>query len=208
LPTATATSNSDSNRADRGGLRRAAAPEASRPGPPANGAELRKQSLKTGVTGPRGFDTALAVPRSRRRKRSQPGTPPRAECQPARWSPRTGSPFRVGSRRRHLGVRFVRWGAVAKLGSGRSPQIPTAPQPARQSAGGLVGAGYWGSSGRTLAAWAPFGPDVTSNSTAWPSSSARKPSDWIALRCTKTSSPDSGAMKPTRPLGVLLSVYP
>src|SRR5215218_4846255 len=39
--------------------------------------------------------------------------------------------------------------------------------------GGLVGAGYWGSSGRTLAAWGPFGPDVTSNSTAWPSSSER-----------------------------------
>jgi hypothetical protein len=33
--------------------------------------------------------------------------------------------------------------------------------------------GYWRSSGRTLAAWGPFGPDVTSNSTAWPSSSER-----------------------------------
>ena len=39
--------------------------------------------------------------------------------------------------------------------------------------GGLVGAGYWRSSGRTLAAWGPLGPDVTSNSTAWPSSSER-----------------------------------
>jgi hypothetical protein len=39
--------------------------------------------------------------------------------------------------------------------------------------GGLFGGGYWGSSSRTLAAWAPFGPDVTSNSTAWPSSSER-----------------------------------
>jgi len=39
--------------------------------------------------------------------------------------------------------------------------------------GGLFGVGYWGSSGRTLAAWGPFGPDVTSNSTACPSASER-----------------------------------
>ena len=39
--------------------------------------------------------------------------------------------------------------------------------------GGLYGGGYWGSNSRTLAAWAPFGPDVTSNSTACPSSSER-----------------------------------
>ncbi len=32
---------------------------------------------------------------------------------------------------------------------------------------------YWRSSSRTLAAWGPFGPDVTSNSTACPSSSER-----------------------------------
>jgi hypothetical protein len=49
----------------------------------------------------------------------------------------------------------------------------SAQEPARGLAGGLVGAGYWGSSGRTLAAWAPFGPDVTSNSTTWPSASER-----------------------------------
>ena len=39
--------------------------------------------------------------------------------------------------------------------------------------GGLFGGDYWGSNSRTLAAWAPFGPAVTSNSTAWPSSSER-----------------------------------
>jgi hypothetical protein len=39
--------------------------------------------------------------------------------------------------------------------------------------GGPVGAGYWGSSSRTLAAWAPFGPGSTSNSTACPSLSER-----------------------------------
>jgi hypothetical protein len=44
-------------------------------------------------------------------------------------------------------------------------------RPAHGRAGCL--AGYWGSSGRTLAAWGPFGPDVMSNSTAWPSSSER-----------------------------------
>jgi hypothetical protein len=63
-------------------------------------------------------------------------------------------------------------GRVGKARVG-SPQIPTAQKPARGLPGGLVGAGYWGSSGRTLAAWGPFGPDVTSNSTAWPSSSER-----------------------------------
>ena len=39
--------------------------------------------------------------------------------------------------------------------------------------GGLLSAGYGRSSGRTLAAWGPLGPDVTSNSTACPSSSER-----------------------------------
>ncbi len=39
--------------------------------------------------------------------------------------------------------------------------------------GRLLNGCYWASSGRTLAAWAPLGPAVTSNSTAWPSSSER-----------------------------------
>ena len=46
-------------------------------------------------------------------------------------------------------------------------------RPPGRMPGGLVGARYWRSSGRTLAAWGPLGPDVTSNSTAWPSSSER-----------------------------------
>jgi hypothetical protein len=49
----------------------------------------------------------------------------------------------------------------------------TANSPPGTLLGGLFSAGYWRSSGRTLAAWGPFGPDVTSNSTAWPSSSER-----------------------------------
>jgi hypothetical protein len=49
----------------------------------------------------------------------------------------------------------------------------SAQSPPGRLLGGLFGGGYWGSSGRTLAAWAPFGPAVTSNSTAWPSSSER-----------------------------------
>ena len=60
-----------------------------------------------------------------------------------------------------------------------APDVPRAPsfkstraRPASYRAG-LCGGGYWGSSGRTLAAWAPFGPGVTSNSTACPSSSER-----------------------------------
>ena len=66
---------------------------------------------------------------------------------------------------------FVGWG-VGNLGWDRAPISP-AQKPARGLPGGLLGAGYWGSSGRTLAAWGPLGPDVTSNSTAWPSSSER-----------------------------------
>jgi hypothetical protein len=56
--------------------------------------------------------------------------------------------------------------------------VPSAILQARKSPpgrrlGGLFGGSYWGSSSRTVAAWAPFGPAVTSNSTAWPSSSER-----------------------------------
>jgi hypothetical protein len=67
-------------------------------------------------------------------------------------------------------------------GAGREsryvPGVPSAILQAHKSPpgrlqGGLFGGGYWGSSGRTLAAWGPFGPDVTSNSTACPSSSER-----------------------------------
>jgi len=55
----------------------------------------------------------------------------------------------------------------------RSPQIPYSTKARPRTAGRAVGADYWGSSGRTLAAWAPLGPDVTSNSTTCPSSSER-----------------------------------
>src|ERR687891_802445 len=50
--------------------------------------------------------------------------------------------------------------------------------------------------GRTFAAWGPFGPGVTSNSTFWFSSRFRYPSPWIALKCTNTSGPSSWEMKP------------
>ena len=65
-----------------------------------------------------------------------------------------------------------RQGGKALIGSRRSYRLPQ--QRARPAEpGGLAGAGYWGSSGRTLAAWAPFGPWVMSNSTACTSSSER-----------------------------------
>src|SRR5215217_9110871 len=161
--------------ADRGGRRRAGAPEAPRSRTPTNGAELRKPSLKTEVTGPRGPKTGLAVRPFPRRKRSQPAAPPPAACQPGRWSPRTGLALHASwwptrTPRSH----FVRWGVLAKLGWDRGPPDPSSTKARPQTLpGGLVGAGYWGSSGRTLAAWGPLGPDVTSNSTAWPSSSER-----------------------------------
>src|SRR5512141_3374349 len=50
---------------------------------------------------------------------------------------------------------------------------------------------------RTFAAWSPFGPFVTSNSTFWPSARVRNPSAWIAVWWQKTSSPPlSCVMKP------------
>src|SRR4030095_6787344 len=49
---------------------------------------------------------------------------------------------------------------------------------------------------RTLAAWRPFGPLVTSNSTLSPSAKLLKPWAWTALKCTNTSSPFSCEMKP------------
>src|SRR5262249_27244317 len=48
----------------------------------------------------------------------------------------------------------------------------------------------------TFAAWRPFGPSTTSNSTAAPSCRERKPRAVIALKCTKTSSPELVGMKP------------
>jgi len=68
--------------------------------------------------------------------------------------------------------------ACPRVSGGTCPRCPKrdpsrAQEPARQGAGRPVGAGYWGSSSRTLAAWAPFGPCSTSNSTACPSLSER-----------------------------------
>ncbi len=70
---------------------------------------------------------------------------------------------------------------IARDPRGESRYVPGVPRarsfsaqsPPGRQLGGLFGGGYWGSSSRTLAAWGPFGPDVTSNSTAWPSSSER-----------------------------------
>jgi hypothetical protein len=72
-PTAAATAI----RADGCGLRRAAAPRAPRSQTPANGPELRKQSLKLGVPDPRESKTAWRCPRQRSRPLGAdgPGTP-------------------------------------------------------------------------------------------------------------------------------------
>src|SRR6202011_3240091 len=48
----------------------------------------------------------------------------------------------------------------------------------------------------TFAACRPLGPEVTSNSTAWPSFSDLYPSAWMAEKWTKTSSPDWRWMNP------------
>src|SRR5215217_5590926 len=161
--------------ADRGGRRRAEAAEASRSKTPTNGAELRKQSLKTEVTGPRGPENGLAVrpfPQTEEvtaGRAASGGLPTRQVV--AEDGPRPST--RAGGQRGHLGVTFVGWGVLAKLGWDRGPQSLQHRSPPADLPGGLSGAGYWRSSGRTLAAWGPFGPDVTSNSTAWPSSSER-----------------------------------
>jgi hypothetical protein len=160
--------------ADRGGRRRAATPRAPRSQTPTDGPELRKQSLKTEVTGPRGPETGLAVrpfPQTEEvtaGRAASGGLPTRqvvAEDGP-RPSRELGADADTSESLRRLGG----WQSSAGIGG---PPIPPAQQPARGLPGGLFGAGYWGSSGRTLAAWGPFGPDVTSNSTAWPSSSER-----------------------------------
>jgi hypothetical protein len=62
-PTATATAT----RVNGGGRRRAAAPEAPGSKTPANGSELRKQSLKIGVTGPQGLTPLLRARQQRSR---------------------------------------------------------------------------------------------------------------------------------------------
>src|SRR5262249_41890471 len=49
---------------------------------------------------------------------------------------------------------------------------------------------------RTFCAWSPFGPFTMSNSTRSPSASDRKPSIWMAVWWTNTSSPPSCEMKP------------
>src|SRR3954467_12912385 len=48
----------------------------------------------------------------------------------------------------------------------------------------------------------PLGPLVTLNWTDWPSCSLRKPFDWIAEKCTNTSSPLAREMNP-KPLASL-----
>ena len=48
----------------------------------------------------------------------------------------------------------------------------------------------------TFDACRPLGPEVTSNSTAWPSFSDLYPSPWIEEKWTKTSSPDWRWMNP------------
>jgi hypothetical protein len=105
---------------------------------PTNGSELRKQSLKTEVTGPRGPETALRCPRSRRRKRSQPAAPPQAACQRARWSPRTGLALHASwcptrSRRSH--VRPLGRIGEARLGSGAPRSLQHRSPPADCRAG-------------------------------------------------------------------------
>src|SRR4030065_468049 len=55
---------------------------------------------------------------------------------------------------------------------------------------------------RTFAAFFPFGPEVTSNSTRCPSARVRNPSPLISLKWTKMSSPPSSVLK-TNPFASL-----
>src|SRR5207342_1912522 len=56
--------------------------------------------------------------------------------------------------------------------------------------------------GSTASACRPFWPWTTVNVTFWPSFRLLKPWDWIARKCTNTSSPFSRLMKP-KPLASL-----
>ena len=140
-----------------------------------NGSEPWKQSLKTEVTGPRGPETGLAVrpfPQMEEvtaGRAASGGLPTRqvvAEDGPRPSRELVANADTSESLRRLGGV------GKARLGSGAPDPSSTEARP-QTLPGGLSGACYWRSSGRTLAAWGPFGPDVTSNSTAWPSSSER-----------------------------------
>jgi hypothetical protein len=120
---------------------------------PTNDPELRKQSLKTEVTGPRGPETGLAVrpfPQTEEvtaGRAASVGLPTRQVV--AEGRPR---PSRELVADADTSESLRRLGGLANLGWGRGPPIPPAQKPARGLPGGLFGAGYWGSSGRTLAA--------------------------------------------------------
>jgi hypothetical protein len=139
-----------------------------------NGSEPWKQSLKTEVTGPRGPETGLAVrpfPQMEEvtaGRAASGGLPTRQVV--AEDGPRPSRQLVADATPRS---HFVGWGVLAKLGWGRVPNPSSTEARPQTLPGGLFGAGYWGSTSRTLAAWGPLGPDVTSNSTAWPSSSER-----------------------------------
>jgi hypothetical protein len=62
---------------------------------------------------------------------------------------------------------------VVSQGPEPAAVLPTSTRARPDTTGRAVSAGYWDSRGRTLAAWGPLGPDVTSNSTGWPSASER-----------------------------------
>ena len=130
--------------------------------------------MKTEVTGPRGPETGLAVRPFPQTKevtagRAASGGLPTSQVVAEDGLTLHASWWPTRTPRSH----FVGWGVLAKLGWGRVPDPSSTEARPQTLPGGLFGAGYWGSSGRTLAAWAPFGPDVTSNSTTCPSSSER-----------------------------------
>jgi hypothetical protein len=143
--------------ADRGGRRRAEAAEASRSQTPTNGAELRKGFEDRGDR-PARPETGLVVrpfPQTEEvtaGRAASGGLPTRQVV--AEDGPR---PSREPVADADTSESLRRLGGVGKLGWDRAP-IPPAQKLARGLPGGLFGAGYWGSSGRTLAAWGPLGP--------------------------------------------------
>src|SRR6266545_1182749 len=98
------------------------------------------------------------------------------------------------------------YAAAPSLGrdSGAGQNVPPENEKSPADGAGLIVLqGEAAQNGRTFAAWRPFGPFVTSNSTFWPSARVRKPCAWMAVWWQKTSSPPPSCVMNPKPFASL-----
>jgi hypothetical protein len=158
--------------ADRGGRRRAEAAEASRSQTPTNGAELRKGFEDRGDR-PARPETGLVVrpfPQTEEvtaGRAASGGLPTRQVV--AEDEPRPSrEPVADATPRSH----FVGWGVLASSAGSGAPD-PSSTEARPRTAGRAVRCWLLGLQRPHVGGLGTLGPDVTSNSTAWPSSSER-----------------------------------